>query len=200
MLKSSCLSQYKLYSTPISPPFFFIHNKRLYCISNNIFIQTFILILLFHLLIHICHYFLQNYLHYTLRQHNNRHKTKYVVNNSALPLNYQKPQYKWTNLMCGNTRPKLLEVSYWKASQHNKGLFTTSSPHFTEYFTNLKHARHGGFQTLDIEHRIDSRRPLNKHLTLRQRQTKTEVDEDRDRRRQRQTKTEIDEDWQERSS
>ena len=96
--------------------------------------------------------------------------------------------------MCGNTRPKLLEVSYWKASQLNKGLFTTSSPHFTEYCTNLKHARHGGFQTLDVEHWIDSRRPLNKHLTLRQRKTKTEADEDRDRRRQGQTKTEIDED------
>ena len=59
------------------------------------------------------------------------------------------------------------------------------STHFTEYRTNLKHARHGGFQTLDVEHRIDSRRPLDQLPD-----TTTETDEDGDRRRRRQTKTE----------
>ena len=46
-------------------------------------------------------------------------------------------------------------------------------PHFTEYRTNLEHARHGGFQTLDVEHRADSRRPLDKPPG-----TTTESDED----------------------
>ena len=107
--------------------------------------------------------------------------------------------------MFGNTRPKLLEVSYGKTSQQNKGLLATSSPHFTEYRTNLKHARHGGFQTLDTKHRTDSRRPLDQPPGTttetdedagkrRRGQTKTETDEDGDRRRRRQTKTETDED------
>ena len=81
--------------------------------------------------------------------------------------------------MCGNARPKLLEVSYWRTSQLSKGLLTMSSPHFTEYRTNSERARHGGFQTLDVEHRTDSRRPLDQPPD-----TTTETDEDRDRRRQ----------------
>ena len=90
--------------------------------------------------------------------------------------------------MCGNTRPKLLEVSYGKTTQHDKGLVTTRSPHCT----NLEHARHGGFQTLDVEHRTDSRRPLDQPPG-----TTTGTDEDGDRRkraRRRQTKTETVED------
>ena len=89
--------------------------------------------------------------------------------------------------MCGNTRPKLLEVSYGKTSQQNKGLLATSSPHFTEYRTNLKHARHGGFQSLDVEHPTDSRRPLDQPPG-----TTTGTDEDGDGRRRRQTKTKTD--------
>ena len=89
--------------------------------------------------------------------------------------------------MCGNTRPKLSEVSQGKTSQLDKGLLTTSSPHFREYRTNLKHARHGGFHNLDVEHRTDSRHPLDQPPG-----TMTETDEDGDRRRR--TKTETDED------
>ena len=57
--------------------------------------------------------------------------------------------------MYGNTRPKLLEASYERTLQHNNGLLTMSSPvpHSTEYGTHLERARHGGFQTLDAEHR-----------------------------------------------
>ena len=101
--------------------------------------------------------------------------------------------------MCGNTRPKLSEVSYGKTSQHNKGLLTTSSPHFTEDRTNFKHARHGGFQTLDVEHRTDSRCPLDQPTGITtgtdedgRRRRQTETGEDGDRRRR--AKTETDED------
>ena len=61
-------------------------------------------------------------------------------------------------------------------SQQNKGLLTTSSPSFTEYRTHLQRAHHGGFQTLDVEHRTDSRRPLDQPPG-----TTTEADEDEDR-------------------
>ena len=47
-----------------------------------------------------------------------------------------------------------------------------------------KHARHGGFQTLDVDHRTDSRRPLDQPPTT------TGTDEDGDGRYRRQTKTE----------
>ena len=85
---------------------------------------------------------------------------------------------------------------------HNrtKGLFYASSPRLTEYRTNLKHARHGGFQTLDVERRTDSLRPLDRPPGTMtgtdegRRKTKTETGEDGDRRRRRQTKTETDED------
>ena len=62
-----------------------------------------------------------------------------------------------------------------------------SSLHFPEYHTKFKHARHGGFQTPDVEHRTDSRRPLDQPPG-----TVMETDEDRDR--QRQAKMETDED------
>ena len=80
--------------------------------------------------------------------------------------------------MCRNTRPKLLKVSYGRTSQHNKSLLTMSSsvPQFTEYRTQLERARHGGFQTLDVEHQTDSRRPLDQPPG-----TTTETDEDGDR-------------------
>ena len=55
--------------------------------------------------------------------------------------------------------------------------------------TNCEHARHGGFQTLDVEHRTDSRRPLDQPPG-----TTTETDEDAGKRRRGQTKTETDED------
>ena len=67
--------------------------------------------------------------------------------------------------------------------------YIRSSPHFTEYRTNLKHARHGGFQTLDVEHRTDSRHPLDHPPG-----TTTGTDEDGDRRRRRRVNTETDED------
>ena len=57
-----------------------------------------------------------------------------------------------------------------------------------EYRTILEHARHGGFQTLDVEHRTDNRRPLGQPPAA-----MTETDEDGGRRRRRQ-KTEADED------
>ena len=87
--------------------------------------------------------------------------------------------------MCGNTRPKLLEVSYGRTSQHNKGLFNYEltgyiESHFTEYRTHCEHARHGGFQTLDVEHRTDSRRPPDQPPGT---TTETEIDEDGDGRR-----------------
>ena len=74
------------------------------------------------------------------------------------------------------------------------------STHFTEYRTNLKHARHGGFQTLDVERRTDSLRPLDRPPGTMtgtdegRRKTKTETGEDGDGRRRRQTKTETGED------
>ena len=50
-------------------------------------------------------------------------------------------------------------------------------------------ARHDGFQTLDVEHRTDSRRPLDQPPA-----TTTETDEDEDRRKERRAKTVTDED------
>ena len=116
--------------------------------------------------------------------------------------------------MCGNTRPKLLEVSYGRTSQYN-------TAHSTKYRTHFERSRHSGFQTLDVEHRTDNRRTLDQPCTWhdgdRRRRAKTETDkdedtlgmsevaaplqltapqndEDGDRRRRRQTKTETDED------
>ena len=72
-----------------------------------------------------------------------------------------------------------------------------SSLHFPEYHTKFKHARHDGFQTPDVEHRTDSRRPLDQPPgttgtdedgdSWRRRRAKTETDEDGDSRRRRQT-------------
>ena len=72
--------------------------------------------------------------------------------------------------MCGNTRPKLGEVSYGKTTQHNttqhnttqhnKGLLAARSLRCPEYRTHCEHARPSGLQTLHVEHRTDSRRPL----------------------------------------
>ena len=52
--------------------------------------------------------------------------------------------------------------------------------HSTEYRTHSEQARHGGFQTLDVEHRTDSRCPLDQPPGA-----TTENDEDGDRRRRR---------------
>ena len=71
-----------------------------------------------------------------------------------------------------------------------------------EYRTNLEHARHGGFQTLDVKHRTDSRHPLDQPPGTtteteevgdgrRRKQTKTKEDEDRDGRRRSQSKTKM---------
>ena len=57
-------------------------------------------------------------------------------------------------------------------------------PHSMEYSTLLERARHGRFQTLVVEQRTDSRRPLDQPPG-----TTTETDEDGDGRRRRQTKT-----------
>ena len=65
---------------------------------------------------------------------------------------------------------------------------TTKAFLMTENSTTLKQVRNGGFQTLDVEHRTDSRRLLDQPPS-----TTTGTDEDGDRRR-RWTKTEIDED------
>ena len=65
----------------------------------------------------------------------------------------------------------------------------------------LRMRTHGGFQTLDVEHRTDSKRPLDQPSDnttgtdedgdrRRRRRAKTETDEDGDGRRRRQTKTE----------
>ena len=54
--------------------------------------------------------------------------------------------------------------------QHNKGLLIMSSPR-----THSERARHGGFLTLDAEHRTDFRRPLDQPHS-----TTTETDEDGD--------------------
>ena len=74
--------------------------------------------------------------------------------------------------------------------------------HSTEYRTHLERVRHGGFQTLDVEHRTKADTLWTNHLALRRRQTTTEIDgdgrrrrqmktdEDGDRRRRRETKTE----------
>ena len=48
-----------------------------------------------------------------------------------------------------------------------------------EYRTNLKHAHHCGFQNLDVEHRTDSRRPMDQPPG-----TTTETEEGGGRRRQ----------------
>ena len=66
---------------------------------------------------------------------------------------------------------------------------TTKAFLMTENSTTLKQVRNGGFQTLDVEHRTDSRRPLDQLPG-----TATETDEDGDRRRRRQAKRETDED------
>ena len=57
------------------------------------------------------------------------------------------------------------------------------------YRTHLERARLSGFQTLDVEHRTDSRRPLDQPPG-----TTTGTDEDGDRGRRRRAKTKIDED------
>ena len=82
---------------------------------------------------------------------------------------------------------------------------TTKAEHSAKYSTHLERARHGGFQNLDVEHRTDSRRPLDQSPGTttgtdedgdrqRQRWANTETDEDGDRRRRRRAKTETDED------
>ena len=77
--------------------------------------------------------------------------------------------------MCGNTRPKLLEVSYGKTSQHKKSLYS----YRVKYRTH-----HCVFQTLGYQP-THSRHPLEQP-----RGTTTETDEDGDRwRRRRCTKT-----------
>ena len=62
-------------------------------------------------------------------------------------------------------------------------------PNSTKHRTNLEHARHSGYQSLDVEHRTNSRRPLDQPPG-----TTTETDKDGGRRRRRQTKTETVED------
>ena len=62
-------------------------------------------------------------------------------------------------------------------------------PQSTEYRTNLKYSRHDGFQTLDVEHRTDSRHPLDQPPG-----TATGTDKDGDGRRRRWAKTETGED------
>ena len=62
-------------------------------------------------------------------------------------------------------------------------------PNSTEHRTNLEHARHSGYQSLDVEHRTNSRRPLDQPPG-----TTTETDKDGGRRRRRQRKTETVED------
>ena len=101
--------------TPIWNPFFFTTKA---CIVNSTmyFIHTFILILLFHSLIRICHYFLQNYwyntlrlqhyLKYTLPQHNIRHKTKYVISTQF----YTIQDYHWTV----QTPVQIIKLNVWK--------------------------------------------------------------------------------------
>ena len=56
-----------------------------------------------------------------------------------------------------------------------------SSPAVTNYTlrTHWEHARHGGFQIFDIEHRTDSRRPLDQTPGI-----MTETNEGEDRRSQ----------------
>ena len=78
-------------------------------------------------------------------------------------------QCKCLKLMCGNTRPKLLEVSHGKTSQHSKGLYS--------YHVKYAHT-------------------VNVHTTvaLPQRHTKAEPDDDVGRRKRRLTKTEVNED------
>ena len=46
----------------------------------------------------------------------------------------------------------------------------------TKYRTHIERARHSGFHALDVEHRTDSRRPLDRPPG-----TTTETDEDKDR-------------------
>ena len=67
-------------------------------------------------------------------------------------------------------------------------------PHSTEYRTDFEHARNGSFQTLDLEHRTESRRPLDQPPDA-----TTDTDEDGGRRRRRQTKTKTDSLWGERN-
>ena len=87
--------------------------------------------------------------------------------------------------VCINTWPKLWEVGYGSTSQHKKGLLTMSSP-----CTHSERARHGGFQTLNVDIGQTADALWTDHLALWWRQTRTEID--RDRRRWRQTKTKTD--------
>ena len=55
-------------------------------------------------------------------------------------------------------------------------------PHSTEYRTRLERARHGGFQTLVVEHRTpDAFWTIWHYDGDRRRRAKTEADEDEDR-------------------
>ena len=62
-------------------------------------------------------------------------------------------------------------------------------PNSTEHRTNLEHARHSGFQSLDVEHRTNSRRPLDKPPGTTTETAKMEADEGGGKRRLRQSKT-----------
>ena len=66
---------------------------------------------------------------------------------------------------------------------------SSAVPHSTEYRSNLQHARHGGFQAIDVKHRIDSRYLLDQSPG-----TTTGTDEDGDSRRREQSKMETVED------
>ena len=75
----------------------------------------------------------------------------------------------WKDLMCGNTHPKLLEVSHWKTSNTTKA-----------FICSMRNTAHTD----------------NVHTTmaLPQREMKTEQENNIGRQRCRQTKTEVDED------
>ena len=108
MLKSSCLSQYKLYFTTIGLPLFFIHDKRLYCIFNNIFytyIHTHSTLPLTHSYVTISSK-TTNTIHYvnTITGINKVRFKQFSTTTELL-----KAQYK--RLMYGNIGPKVLEVS-----------------------------------------------------------------------------------------
>ena len=90
--------------------------------------------------------------------------------------------------MWGNTQPTLFEVSYGRISQQTPWAhWLFHVPHFTERRTNLEHTRHCDFQTLDVEHRAESRHPLGQPPG-----TTMETDEDGGRRRRRQMETDED--------
>ena len=112
---------------------------------------------------------------------------KYIITQLHTTLLVLLTSDRGKQIQCVETRPsipthyqKLLEVSYRRTSQHNKGLLTLSSlvlsPSVLKGVLHKEHACHVGLQNFNAHHWIDSRCTLDPPPGT---MMKTDEDEDR---------------------